>query len=626
MYLPITKDTLNDVLTYDFEHLYKLSLPEYTALLLLSILPDKNSDNTFNAEFYYSEVLLLANQSPDTRAFIDSTKDNIDTSKILQSIDLLETQKITLLDEQSVRSRIYLTPTNEWITGYKPSYVTDLLNSRFTFTSKTGQIRTASIEQTRNLNEFKAQSDEGFHLQGYAGTGKTTQLLQYLEHLSSSSAQTLLLAATQHQLNAISSRTKLGPKVVMKTFGRMAVDALMPQKAINKRFLRPDPSVEVTNNAQLIQLLNVQSHGQYSADSVMNLVRRTLHNWCLSDFSNITESSIPDRFRISLDHSTRAIVCVLAKELWHLIRTPVKDKYQPQVRDYHTIKWAAIQGATINSQYTHVVLDECHNLSYAVRQILNNSPQATLTLGDDFQGYGELQVRPKSNVRTREFCSSMRSGTETEDIINHIIDKHPTNATAPYAGNKNARTLIVPYNKPYIPEDDTIILAPDRWSLLEWCHRIVNNNIGVHLLTGQQDLDVFVRDIVALYTNGIRSNHPSLFRFLSWDQLSRHFKQNLSFKNVEKMLEQKYNLKKWTNTSYKMRKRDRVLKLALIRNSVNQEFDHVFLAPGIIPPDEKSLKQRDFYTDIYIANTRARKKLSIPIELLHWIEENANHF
>jgi len=60
--------------------------------------------------------------------------------------------------------------------------------------------------------------------------------------------------------------------------------------------------------------------------------------------------------------------------------------------------------------YTHVVIDESHDLPAVVRQILAASPQALATLGDDSQNLRGFVTQPSPLVRHREMTHSVRTG------------------------------------------------------------------------------------------------------------------------------------------------------------------------------------------------------------------------
>ena len=106
------------------------------------------------------------------------------------------------------------------------------------------------------------------------------------------------------------------------------------------------------------------------------------------------------------------------------------------------------------------------------------------------------------------------------------------------------------YEKASVPKDPCLILVKDLWGLFEWTQRLASGQVAINLLSSVSDLDVFVQDCIELYSNGTRARHGQLFRFTSWQQLSRHYHSNPAFVRVSRMLEKNYSQQDWQQTRH----------------------------------------------------------------------------
>jgi hypothetical protein len=303
---------------------------------------------------------------------------------------------------------------------------------------------------------------------------------------------------------------------------------------------------------------------------------------------------------------------------------PASSKLQLPLSVYHRIKWAALNDWRIPSRYTHVLVDECHDLSKPMSQILERSPQAWISLGDEYQSLKGWPQRRSDVVRQREVTCSVRSGQQVEELVNPIISTHPGHTKLPFHGNPVNKTEISYYKKLAVPEQPAAILVRDMWGLIEWTQRLTAANVPVELMSDAATLNMFVTDCIELHARKVRPRHPELYRFGSWDDLAHRHHRHAGFQHIERMLKRGFGYEDWRRTMGRVTTgASRPYMLARVEDVRNREFETVMLAPELVE-DVAAIKGRAFAeagSTLYVALTRARRRLILPRGVRHWIEE-----
>ena len=150
------------------------------------------------------------------------------------------------------------------------------------------------------------------------------------------------------------------------------------------------------------------SIGRTSAYSIARASNITLY--CESRDDAILGKHIPKWFKqeelakqksIVDSAALEAIVIHTAESLWQETVNPTTSDFMPPVRGYHKIKFAALHSLTISKHYSHVIIDECHDASQALLQVLDNSMAACITLADDYQKLAGSSVYRETRVRKK---------------------------------------------------------------------------------------------------------------------------------------------------------------------------------------------------------------------------------
>ncbi|ASJ76041.1 AAA family ATPase [Granulosicoccus antarcticus] len=630
MYLPVSESTLLTVLdeTASWENtLQRLEIPEIAALFLLAHLPALRDHKRLPAERVLAETIESCKQQVDRDGLAELTDyalKNLNRQSVAIGSELLVDFRIALLDEETVRRKAYLHYTGLWDYGFQQKYRESLASQRVSTTIDSRQF-SLSAEQSRVYREFESQKDEHMHIQGYAGTGKSSLIKTLLGMFETSGGKILVLAAQKRQLDALSIDSSSLRHVHKCTFSELA-EMVIPvdfTSSANRNMLRKYSTRATMPDSVIVQQLGVKPSNEFGTDQIIKAIRATVFSFCQSGDAQIQTKHIPASYASTFDLTLRAVVCQYAKELWNTLLSPPTPDFKPQIRGFHKIKWAALNGWSVPEKYTHVLVDECHDLPKPVFQILACGPQARSTLGDDYQNLKGQSTRHSGQTRLREMVHSVRSGHELESIINPIIATHPSGTKARFQGNNLSRLDIQYYQKAVVPDVPAVILVSDTWGLFEWVQRLANQNINPVLMSDHKDLDMFVQDCIELKSGGGSARHGELFRFNSWDRLASSYQNNPGFRRINQLLEKGYGQKNWQQTYMRLgttRSHTHTHAVSLIENVRNLEFDNVMLAPDVFNAVETASRAA-FSSAIYVGVTRARKRLMVPEELRHWIEE-----
>ncbi|MFC4313042.1 hypothetical protein ACFPN2_28430 [Steroidobacter flavus] len=628
LYLPLSEPVLNRVLNEAHPlaaSLAGLRVPQLAALMLLQSLPTIARHGAVFAERVLMEAIKAAQAKVEregSQALVDEAAESLDRAKLRAGYRLLPDLGISLLDDEQVDQDAYLTSDGQWDSGSRDRYNARDRDLREQILLPTGTTAFLTREQTRIYREIRAQSDDHLHVQGYAGTGKSyliKSLLGTLRH-----ARVLVLAERQSQLKALLADVSGLPNVYPRRFDTLARE-MIPADLTDPTHLRL--SLPYSASAPIADELVIRHLGIHASDTLLErdlvvIVRSTVAGFCYSGDADFDESHIPARHLSTLDATSRRLVLHHASELWKAILLPPSRDFEPPVRGEHRIKWAALRGWRIPARYTHVLIDECHDLKKPMLQILDNSPQAVISLGDEYQN---LQGRPQRRthvVRQRAVTASVRSGQLLEDVVNPIISAHPGETKEPFLGNPLHRTEIVYYDRPRIPDHPAAILVNDTWGLFEWAQRLAAEGLDFELLSSRQQLTMFVSDCIELRRNGSRPRHGEIFRFGSWQALAESKQQNPGFQRIDRMLEKGYDTKDWTRTVDRFAAQGK-FALGLIGDVRNREFAGVMLVPEVVE-GVWDLRRPDYAAAsaaLYVAVTRAQHRLIVPERLRHWLEE-----
>ncbi|MBL8267821.1 AAA family ATPase [Steroidobacter sp.] len=600
--LPISEPALNRVLNEAHSLATAITgfqVPQLAALIVLQYLPKIANHGPVFAERILFEAIKAGQAKVErdgSAAFADEVVTALDRAQIRTGQGLLADLGISLLHEDPEPREQVILPS--------------------------GQTSYLTAQQSRIYREIRAQSDDHIHVQGYAGTGKSYLIKSLLSTLRG--ANVLVLAERQAQLAALLAGVGTQPHVHPRRFDALAREMIPTDLTdpINFRLSRPYSAAAPIADEVIIRHLGIRPSGTLRERDLVIVIRGTVASFCYSGDAEIEANHIPDRHQATLDATARQVVLHHATELWKSILLPPSGEFQPPVRGEHRMKWAAIKGWKIPARYTHVLIDESHDLNKPLLQILDISPQSVISLGDEYQNLQGKPQRRANIIRQRAVTSSVRSGRLLEGVVNPIIGAHPGTMKEPFVGNPLHRTEIVYYDRPSVPEQPAAILVGNTWSLFEWAQRLAAQNLDFELLSSRQQLNMFVNDCIELRRHGSRPRHGEIFRFGTWEALANTNQNKPGFQRIDRMLEKGYDDTDWRRTANHIVTPAK-FALGLVGDMRNREFASVMLAPELVDGVWEVWKDGFAAASaaLYVAVTRAQQRLIVPARLQSWLEE-----
>jgi len=537
-----------------------------------------------------------------------------------------------LLTDEQCQAGGYVLESGEWNYQFKSQLAEELNPFTEAFSTSDGKTFSLTSQQARTFRIFQTELDESMNVQALAGTGKTFMIERMVDTLSR--YRPLLLAHTQVQLQALISRIGEN-RVVGMTFGQLATaclerDQTKPQRRGGNRARL---SYQLTPSV-VAERLSLGPVGPLSPWQVAQACNRMVMRFCFGKELEIGARHIPELDTPLSDLDELALV-QYAQRFWQQTIEPTDPKLQLPLRGYHRIKHLSLdEDAFIDQHYTHIIIDESHDLTWAMSAFLDRCPQPVITLGDACQRLDANLSKRGPAIRHREVVHSIRAGRQIEGVINPLIDQNPIVNVSHLEGSRERDTKVIYYDSAEIPTEPTTILCNSEWGLFEWFQRLGNAGARFSLLPGADiDFKQFVLDCVELFNNRIRPRHRALFKYTSWTSLRKDMaKDDSAFIRIERMLKKGYKPAdfeaslQWLDSSGQA-----PIKLGRVSDARNTEINTVMLAPDLlsrIEPGDKFGAAKAL-SAIYTGGTRARYKLIVPGEVRDWASDlaaRANRF
>lgn len=630
--LPISASTIGQLICGNARELVEtLSSPELASILVLSKLGPNNTLTLGAMESMLSSAIAAANEAVGAganplRVYLASKLDTALLEGVLPRLDELS---LVLMGDTEVKSRKYLDVQGGWDFGYRQrqAKVTPLIQDPISVYPKSITMTDGQVRVTECL---LLNSGEPLHVQGYAGTGKTHLLVNILNLLPPPNSP-LVLCQTLQQARAIHARVP-HTNAMIYTFQELALEVLdfdEGREPCEFAYARPSDermsSDAYVNDTQIAKHLGFQQVSNLAPARVANICRRMIMSFCYGPANFISPATIPRGLKFSAVE--QSVLVEYASQLWRETLIPLSGLDIP-IRSYHLIKMMALKGCAIPNYYTHVIVDESHDLSVPMIKVLERSPQSFVTLGDDLQSLSGHVMRHSATVRNRAIGQAVRAGEAMESVLTPLIHAHPLSPDEPYKGNRSVGTQISQYDNLKVPDKPTTILVKDQWGLFEWFLRLSPevNPCKFELLGNRYQFNRFALDVVELFNKGTRPRHASLVRYPTWDKLyeAEVAAGNKAVERIAQRLERglvKDDLEQLlsragadTSTGY---------RLAQVSEVRNREFDSVMLTPDLLP-QPKALdgsERGKLLTGIYIGASRAKNEIIVPGYLADWVSD-----
>jgi len=637
LFLPLTEGTANRLAGNESVDAFfeGASNAELAVVLLLQNLPtllQKNASLT-KIETIFQDVVAvgLAPIPAGHPPFAEQVRGRFNASLFKHGRSQLQMAGIALLDDETVAAGEYLSSSGHWNRDFAAIHKARVCPPMREMRIKHGRFIHLSDQQGRLFDDFRAGNDEPLHVQGYAGIGKTFLIDKFFELLNP--ATTLLMAYLPAQLAALKQRVQLptnADHLNAFTFGHMANLILnsdqSPQAWRITDRERAQTNYQVTDQ-QIVTWLNISPVGPLKPREVASLCRRTVFSFCISGSVAIEAKHLPS-VGCRLSAIDIEVLLEYSRRIWSETVAPTAPEIRFPVRNVHRIKYLALGTGDFPECYSHLIVDESHEMNPAMLQILDRSRVAVITLGDDYQNIGGITARRGRYVRQRNITQSVRSGKQVGAVLNPLIQLHPGNVKDEFEGYADHPTVISHYDESTpIPNKPTTIIVANEWGLLHWFWRLVDAGATFEVPpSAKQELAALLAGLCTLHREGRRARHRILFQYDSWDALASAMGKNHGFVTAQRLLDQGLTMEQFDQlVANHCPEGGAPTKLVRLDDVKNQEFNTVLLSRDLMrPPKEGTVHNTARVCSmLYTAASRAKHELIIPGNLGDWVSDIA---
>jgi hypothetical protein len=629
--VPVLSQTLETILSGN-EDSMKAILESVSTDELLGLLALQNLSNVLSEGGSVAPMQRtlagsfdLAQESNDV-GFRKEVLALFERKSLVSGIKAMREAKVGFVNQGTLDKRTYLDDSGKWDYSFITTYKSEAL-APYPFSTATDSFHLGD-EQCRIITVIGADIDEPIHMEGYAGSGKThivRAVLSLLDDRHVKPENILLLAYTINQARALTA--KLPSQYITRghTFGFMAQRMLPNDFRHLKQALKAYP----LNPNDVIRYFGLQTTAGMSSKEIVTAITSTVYKFCHSAECAVCEDHLPVKIKkwtrggYHESGILKQLVVRSAQEFWNKV-IDCKNRDLPiPGRYYYCIKLASLLRCQFPTHCSHVLIDEAHDLSQPMRQIIENSSCCCISLGDRYQNLAGTFQRREKVTRELEMSRSFRAGRGLEQLINPILSSHPLAQTNSFSGSQELFTAVEYYQKAKVPDSAFTILVSDEWALWEWAQRLTSERCCFRLISRESELTAFVEGVVKLKQNNIRPSHRLLYRFGDWDSLVEAYEHNMSFLRIVALLDKNYSLDDWM-TSKKLMVNDgtAAYTLGMASDSRNMEFNRLMLTPDIVSlTGGKRFELSKLRSTLYVAITRVKYELLAPISLREWVEE-----
>lgn len=629
--LPLKSSSVHDLLNSSnqdetHEALKALNRPEILSVLLLSkvrSLADKPLKAADLIQFQLNDLFEQTKSLEVYRALRDHIESTFSPKALRKGLDLLPRLGVDLQHDSE-----WDAPDPTHANGsVNPEFNTEIINRRLGKVPRNASpdVRATGLNdrQYRIFTVVRNDPEEHLHVQGFGGVGKTHLIRQIYRDLPDKHAA--VLAQTRAQLDALTQGLD-GP-VNKFTFANLAwahlTAAGVPRSLISRDRTGSDYNVTDLTIARNMGFTQI---GAMSPEEVAkNVVRKILYQFCESTDSRVTEQHLTKKHR-SLRFDDQIRLIDYTQRYWDELISERSSKWQP-LRTYHLIKLASLvptkkairvytgeglEQRAIDLKFA--IVDEAHDLTPALTQLLYSTGVSVCSLSDSFQRIGGQPPAIPTSIRKKEIELSMRAGPEMDSVVNPILSVHPRfQNMKPFEGVRDTSTKIHFYDVRRIPNSAYTILCGSQFSIFEYLHQMVNSHSTVSLLPATHSDFIYFSESLFRLRKGQRGRHPLLFKYANWDELTAAFGNWFVFQKIGRMFEKGYSEEDFRNVASRigeLGKTDYVI--GLVDHSKNWQFPNVMVSPELFSPQKNETFISDNLSRVYLAITRAQRNLAIP--------------
>lgn len=440
---------------------------------------------------------------------------------------------IGLVDKETIIKHPFIRPDGSWDFDFAKRYLAVYGAVRHEHVRPGGIVIRLSDHQLRLIHNIKANQEDSIETQAHAGTGKTFVLDEVMALMPD--RRFIFLADVDPKLKAIRARFPQ-EKVHTSTFKKLAELLLSKDNKALQHKMVAESRLSLSYS-KLAEQVGLGPIGNRNATQVAALCWSVIFKFSMSKDRHITSRHIPQDQIRWLSPIEQEVVTAASAKLWYkMTQMDLETPYLP-VRGYHRIKQMSLGKLYIPESFDTVLIDESHDLTAPMVELLDKSPQTVISLGDQFQNLEGQYVPHNAMIRHREMATSLRAGPALVEYINPLIEIFPGASTLPFMADRAKEMVIHEYPAHSFPPEPTVILVADVWGVFDWILRSRQMGQGAAVIDWDLKIELFLDDCLNLFTGKDKPTHGAIARYRTWDQLHEDMTWNHAFLRVEQWLD-----------------------------------------------------------------------------------------
>lgn len=472
------------------------------------------------------------------------------------------------------------------------------------------------------LNIVKAFKDTRIlKVNAISGSGKTSTL----ELLANEYQQpTLLLAFNKAIADEASKRfpkhveCRTMNSVAYSEFGKLLQHKLNFNKNPKLNTMR-----SIKNTVDWFNLSDYEAaEPSIKANVIAGLARECVDRFCYSSRKSISEHDLHYKDIKELEknhvfdskHFSRVIVN-LAKLIWKERINPFSNS--SCTHDTYVKLWS-LSNPRLN--YDIIYVDESQDINPCVLSVLEQQQCKILYVGDQYQSIyafrGATNAMKNIIAPTLHLSQSWRYGEAIAALAECIL--HKDNVVV--RGNPNVESILVDID----PAEEYTAIFRTNAGLLSYAEELIDKGINVSIEINVKD---FIRQVTSIVDlkNGKKPFHDNIARFGSFSELLEYAKESVEVQRMIATALRPDAIEFLTKLDENTKAKNPSVILTTAHKSKGLEFDNVFIADDFKFGDKELLSIPEQEINLlYVACTRAKKKLQIPVVLLNYLKDFRN--
>lgn len=476
---------------------------------------------------------------------------------------------------------------------------------------------TPTQQQLDIVEAFK--HNQVIKINAVAGSGKTSTL----ELLANEFKQPSLLLAFNKSI-ADEAGTRFPKHVTCRTMHSIAW-AEFGKRLQHKIGPNKNPKVNTLRSIRnIIDWFKLEDYTDavppISDRTIAALAKDTVERFCHSDHLYISNQNLyyKDFKELKKNHdfdedTLSKVIVHLAKLLYKEHCNPVSTAWTPH--DVYMKLWS-LSNPKLN--YGILYVDESQDINPCALSVLEKQSCKIVYVGDQHQSIyafrGAINAMQKIVAPTMQLSQSWRYGEKVAHVAETILSKYDMEVI----GNPEIQSDICTVSK----DDNYTMIFRTNAGLLEKAEELIDEGIEVRVEINVKDFVYQLKSTRTLMQGG-KPFHDNIARFGSWSELLEFSKESVEVQRLVKMAMRADVADLIERLEKANKSKEPQVVLTTAHKSKGLEFDNVIIGDDFKFGEKETLDIPEQELNLlYVACTRAKKKLQIPTQLGRELESH----